>query len=251
MEEGLTKVADAKLFYRPIEVAIRWCGLIHLERKILSDTEPYLTQSSRTPIYPCIQQRIEILLDAILHNDLPYGCLGISVSSGEYIEPDFLTIRHTDLKQWFLKFRPSEKPAFLFDELERQIIASSETQTLYTALLAEIEILKMQIERNQTLLRKLEKERDFIVQENIKMASTLRHQRKPNARNERAYLQLIGSLVNLFLATTPSGKHYSLFTSQASIISALMAHNRNKAGFSQRTLEEKFAAARRSIDSSE
>ncbi|HEY0290685.1 MAG TPA: hypothetical protein VGC62_27390 [Pseudomonas sp.] len=40
---------------------------------------------------------------------------------------------------------------------------------------------------------------------------------------------------------------YSSFTSRASIISALMAHNRNKPGFSQRTLEEKFAAAKRSI----
>ncbi len=71
---------------------------------------------------------------------------------------------------------------------------------------------------------------------------------KLDKRAENTYLNIIGSLVELMLATTPSGNSYSSFNSQASIISALLANYENRYGIKQRTLEEKFAAAKRSTN---
>ena len=207
-----------------------------------------LGDQSRT--FPCIQQKLEILQDAIRHQELIYGCLGIAVTKGELIEPSFITIRHADLKSWFAQFRPTEKPDFLFDDLERQAI-SPYAVDMYRSLLVEIEICKTQYERSQTTLLKVQTERDALLRENIALMSKQRQAREPSERSERTYLRLVGALINLLLGKTPSRKPYSSFTSQASIISALMAHNRNKPGFTQRTLENKFAAAKRSIDDSE
>lgn len=247
MEEDFRSSPYAKLFYRPIEVAVRWCGLVHIEAQILSETDHTLPLGDQCRIFPCIQQKLEILQDAIRHQDLTYGCLGIAVTEGELIEPSFLTIRHADLKSWFSQFHPTEKPDFLFDELERQAI-SPYTVDMYRSLLVEIEICKTQHERSQTTLLKVQTEKDALLRENIALTSKLRQAREPSERSERTYLRLVGALINLLLGKSPSRKPYSAFTSQASIISALMAHNRNKPGFTQRTLENKFSAAKRSID---
>ncbi|MBW1248771.1 hypothetical protein I7860_18970 [Pseudomonas tolaasii] len=238
---------NSKLFYRPVEVAIRWCGLIKSEAKILREFNYLTIYGDLNQIYPCIEKKLEILWDAVNHSDLPYGCLGRTVPSGEYVEPILCTIRHSDLKMWFIEFWPNEKPAFLFDDLERQIALPSRLDA-YNLLLAEIEIHKIQHERTQALLLKFQKEKTSLLKENTALISKLRKRCKPSERTERAYLRVIGALILLMLGKSPSGKPYSSFTSQASIISVLMAHNRNKLGFSQRTLEDTFATANRSIN---
>ncbi len=64
---------------------------------------------------------------------------------------------------------------------------------------------------------------------------------------ETTYLNIIGGLLALMLGKSPAGKAQSVFDNQAAIISALLAHHANKPGIAQRTLEEKFAAAKRSL----
>jgi hypothetical protein len=49
------------------------------------------------------------------------------------------------------------------------------------------------------------------------------------------------------LGKTPAGKAQSVFKDQAAIIAALLARHEGKPGISQRTLEDKFAASRRSL----
>lgn len=249
MEVDKPRKTAFKVFYRPIEIAIRWCGLEECETQILSCASSYSGRAGESVLPKCVQEKLDILWDAILHRDLAYGHLGITTPADTYIEPELVTIRHVDLKCWLLKRYPLEKPAFLFNSLERATSASSSAD-LINPLLTEIEALETLRRLDQERTKKLEMEIAKLRGEHISLADSARKEKKPNGRKERANLQLIGALVNLCLAKTPSGKPYSRFTSQASIISALMAHNRNKAGFSQRTLEEKFAAARRSIDDS-
>lgn len=66
-------------------------------------------------------------------------------------------------------------------------------------------------------------------------------------RAETTYLNIIGGLLALMLGKSPAGKAQSVFDNQAAIISALLAHHADKPGIAQRTLEEKFAAANRSL----
>ncbi|KAB0466568.1 hypothetical protein HX787_28580 [Pseudomonas tolaasii] len=247
MDNKSLKLPHSKTFYRPIEVAIRWCDLLHLEAQIVSEADHLLLQRGYTHSYPCIQQKLEILWDAIRHQELPYGCLGVTVSSSEHVEPALLTIRHTDLKNWFTQFLSGEKPAFLFNDLERKSVLP-ETSDTYNFLLTEIEIYKIKQARTQSLLLELQEERDSLREKNIALTSELCVRGKPSERSQKNYLRLIGALLKLMLGKSPGGRSYSTLTSQASIISALIAHNRNKPGFSQRTLEEKFAAAKRCID---
>lgn len=74
------------------------------------------------------------------------------------------------------------------------------------------------------------------------------HDDKPlPPRAELTYLNIIGGLLELMLGKTPSGKSQSAYEDQAAIISALLVHHKGKSGIAKRTLEEKFAAAKRSL----
>lgn len=74
---------------------------------------------------------------------------------------------------------------------------------------------------------------------------------KPLAsRAETTYLNIIGGLLALMLGKSPAGNPQSVFDNQAAIISALLGHHADKPGIAQRTLEEKFAAAKRSLTGS-
>jgi hypothetical protein len=66
-------------------------------------------------------------------------------------------------------------------------------------------------------------------------------------RAETTYLNIIGAMLVLMLGKSPAGKPYSVFDNQAAIIDALLGHYEDKPGISERTLEDKFAAAKRSL----
>jgi len=251
MDEEIGNYPHAKLFYRPEEIAFRWCHLMALEQQILREVRHLQGFPNRKfKQWPCLDQKLEILWDAIRNNELLYGSLGITVKSGETVDLRYLTIRHTDLKQWFNQYHPLDKPEFLFTDIERQT-TSALTIDIYQALLIELEALKAQRDRNQLLLEELKTGREKLQQENIALLSRLRTTSPPSERSEKAYLRLIGALIDIMLGHSPGGNAYSSFTSQASIISILLAHNAGKQGFTQRTLEDKFAAAKRSVAGSE
>lgn len=247
MDEDCWPHPHAKLFYRPVEVAIRWCGLMDFESLITQQDLSPSVPSSRFKQWPCLAQKLDVLWDAIRHKELPHGCMGITNSSSEQVDPNLLTIRHNHLKSWISLYHPAEKPSFLFSELERSTLLPANFN-LCKELLIQIEFSNLRYAHDQSKLKELDTQRNELLQENALLKARSRDTQPPTQRSQKAYLCLIGALINLLLGHTPSGKSYSSFTSQASIISALMAHNRNKSGFTQRTLEEKFAAAKRSID---
>lgn len=67
-------------------------------------------------------------------------------------------------------------------------------------------------------------------------------------RAETTYLNIIGGMLALMLGKSPAGVPQSVYKSQAAIIDALLAHHENTHGITKRTLEEKFAAAKRSLN---
>jgi hypothetical protein len=69
-------------------------------------------------------------------------------------------------------------------------------------------------------------------------------------RAETTYLNIIGGLLGLLLGKSPAGKPQSVFENQATVIDGLLAHHDGKPGISRRTLEEKFAVAKRNLTAS-
>ncbi|KAA3624029.1 MAG: hypothetical protein DWQ08_10860 [Proteobacteria bacterium] len=76
---------------------------------------------------------------------------------------------------------------------------------------------------------------------------TLQNHLPMHPRSETTYLNIIGALVDVMLAQSPGGQRLSAFDTQADVINALLAHHEGKPGLSRRTLEDKFAAARREL----
>jgi len=66
-------------------------------------------------------------------------------------------------------------------------------------------------------------------------------------RAEATYLHIIGTMLELMLGQSPSGTPYSSFNSQESIATAMIAHHGELMGITDRTLQAKFAQARRKL----
>jgi hypothetical protein len=112
--------ALAKLHYRPIDAALRWCGLIEHELKILTAAgEAQYPPLGAFPLWPCLRSNIEAILDAIENGGLPHGRDGKTVTFGDHVAVARRTIRHSDLKAWMTKHHPDKKPKCLFDDVER------------------------------------------------------------------------------------------------------------------------------------
>lgn len=236
----------AKIFYRPIDAALRWCNLVRFETQILQAAWSYPKELKLLfPQWPCLQNNTELIYDAIRNGELPYGCFGISVPPGTSVEPNLLTVRHSDLRQWLTVYYPDQRPSFLF-------ASCGDTQgkislDVYFALQAERDALLR--ERDTLQRQRQDVEADLralgLEQENLK--SMVSSQERLSERSEQTYLQIIGALLNIFLDSSPAGKPLSVFKSQASIVDALTARHNGIPGLSKRTLDEKFAAANRSL----
>jgi hypothetical protein len=139
-----------KPYYRPIEAALRWCGLTKHEPEIIGAmssgelTPPF----NRFPQWPCLYLNTEKIVDAIRHSELPGGRDGVTVVDPSGVAKHRLTIRHSDLKKWMAATEPGKTPAFLFgeaglpDELHTANIAEKPLGTIErNTLLAIIAVL--------------------------------------------------------------------------------------------------------------
>ena len=103
-------------FYRPIEAAIRWCGLYVHEERILSELgEAFVPERGQFPQWPCLKVNAEKILYAMVNGELPFGRDGREVSILEDVADQRKTVGHHQLRAWMEKEYPQQRPAFLFD----------------------------------------------------------------------------------------------------------------------------------------
>lgn len=233
-----------KVCYRPIEAAIRLSGLARHEEEIVRLLKGRrLPEPEEFPQWPGLRFNAERIYDAILNRELRVAIDGIALEGDADLEQDGITIRHIDLKAWMRRHYPEERPRFLFSPLERRTSPIISVQTLQVLWL-ERHALKVRIEEREKELQQLRQQ--------------LRTPMKPateagasdgmlSERGETTYLNIVGGLLTLLLGTSPSGQPYSSFKSQEAIISALVALHGERLGIAQRTLEAKFAAAKRAL----
>lgn len=236
------------VFYRPIEAAIRWAGLRRHSREILSSISlpRNLPRTLDCPRWDELRLCTERIYDALVNGELPYGRNGITLNDETLLDSHELTVRHLDLKYWMQTHYPGHRPAFLFSRLER-IAHPVITLEAGQAMLVERQAMKAELELCRRELRNLmERHEELLNRSGVTPACD---QCSLSDRAEATYLHIIGSMLELILGRSPSGTPYSSFKTQEAIISALIAHRGGTMGITERTLNGKFAAARRKLGS--
>jgi hypothetical protein len=246
-ENDSCEAVQAYFTVYPVSVAAAlWCGIApaevqeHLDISTLSVRGIY-----QHPYIRCLEPRCRAIHDAI-----DKGLLPCSRENGKVVEEHVAVARRhvsrQHLKDWIAAQFPDDKPTFLFDDIERNT-HSAINKDAYQALQADRDALRARLEKAADEYRKLRAERDELITKNEQLVDQLRPEKDLGLRAETTYLNIIGGLVALFLMKTPAGKPHSVFKSQSALIDQLLA-NFKKSGVTKRTLEEKFAAANKSLE---
>ena len=188
----------------------------------------------------------ERIYDAIFNGELPYGCNGITQNDKVLWDSPDLTIRHVDLKRWMRDQYPEQRPAFLFSRRER-IAHPIITLETGQAMLVERKALKAELKQCRRQLEMLQKQH-HVLSNQIEVTPACNKYSITN-RAESTYQHIIGGMLDLMLGQSPAGTPYSCFKTQEAIVSALIAHHDGVMGITERTLNGKFAQARRRMRS--
>lgn len=232
-------VPRSKIAYRPMEAAIRWSGLTRHEPDILERLSGRsLPEPEEFPDWPALRLNAERIVDGIANRELRVAIRG--VTTAEAIEPEHpgLTIRHIELKIWMRRYYPEERPRFLFGRLERRTSPLVSLRAL-NALWLEREALKARLEQREAELKHLRQQLKARAEPDADDPLTL--------RSETTYQHIIGGLLTLIVRSSPSGQQNLSFKSQEAVISALTSRYGDRLGMAARTLQAKFAAARRAL----
>ena len=237
---------NTKTFYRPIDAALRWCNLTRYEAQIMhADWSRPENLATLFPRWPNLHIAVERILDAIRNGELPYGCLGVSVPLGSYVEPYQLTIRHSDLRRWMEIHYPDHKPSFLFESGEDT--SAKVSLGTFLSVKADRDELSRALKAQQQHIQEILGELQSIGLERDDLKALAKTNGQLSERSELTYHNMIGALVSLLLDHSPAGKPLSVFTNQAAIVDAIVARHKDVPGLSKRTLDEKFAVANRSL----
>lgn len=236
----------AKTFYRPIDAALRWCNLTRYEAQIVqADWSRPGNLETLFPQWPALHVATERILDAVRNGELPYGCLGIPVPLGSYVEPYQLTVRHSDLRRWMETHYPDHKPSFLFEAGEGA--PAKVSLGTFLSVKADRDELSRELKAQQQRFQEVLAELQSIGLERDDLKALAKTNGQLSERSELTYHNIIGALVSLLLDHSPAGKPLSVFTNQAAIVDAIVARHKDVPGLSKRTLDEKFAVANRSL----
>lgn len=142
-----------------------------------------------------------------------------------------------------------DKPAFLFDEIERKTHTAINVDA-FRALQADRDSLRTQLQKVQTDNENL----GYQVAALQKQISVLEAKDKagtePSERSEKTYLNIIGGLLALLLGKSPTGKPQSVFENQSAVISALLGHYGHVKGMGDSNLEKTLAQANKTLKDS-
>ncbi|MQT88116.1 hypothetical protein DYL61_16945 [Pseudomonas nabeulensis] len=236
----------SKVFYRPIEAAIRWAGLLRYKQDILSaiSSPRELPLTLECPRWDELRLCTDRIYDAIINQELSYGRNGITLNDEALLESDDLTVRHVDLKRWMRMHYPEHRPAFLFSRSER---IAHPVITLETgqALLVERQALKADLMQCRRQMQELQERYDGLLKQSTVIPAC--NQCPISDRAETTYLNIIGGMLELMLSQSPSGVPYSSFRTQEAIVSAMVANHGGAMGITERTLNGKFASAKRNL----
>lgn len=239
------------------QAAALWCGVPENQVEQIVDEATQLSTTGfgrsvwRHPKVPCLEARSRAIAEACEKRELPHGRDdGEPVREDDCVAYERRTFFGRNLKKWMEKAFPNEKPSFLFDDIE-QSTHTSISADAYRALKAEHDKLEKRLENAKSEFKKLRDEKVAIESERDSLKAMVDKIGSPGERAESTYLNIIGAMLDLMIGKSPGGQAHSIFTNQSAIIQALLGYHEGKQGIAARTLEEKFAEAKRSLKAAE
>ena len=157
--------------YTPIEAAIRWCELIQYEEEILKKTGNGTPGPDDFPQWPCLRINLLKILSATSGGKIEYALDGIVQQEGcwtypnvlsSYLSKGTLTIHRNALKYWIAENYPDQKPAFLFDEIERKTHAAINADS-FRALQVDRDAMKARLDDGISKYQNLKKTYDELL----------------------------------------------------------------------------------------
>lgn len=241
-------IPKSMVFYRPIEAAIRWAGLLRYLPMILAAiaSPRFLPPTLNCPRWNECRLYSERIYDGILNGELPYGQNGITLNDPKLLQSSDLTVRHVDLKRWMRTHYPEHRPGFLFSRGERMAHPFITMET-GQAILVERMALQAALEHARRQMLDLREQHDTLLKQSAMLLAS--NPCEISERAETTYLNIIGGMLTLMLGQSPSGVPYSAFKTQEALVSALVAHYGGTMGITERTLNGKFANARKYVRS--
>ncbi|WP_397458549.1 ATP-binding protein [Pseudomonas asplenii] len=234
-----------KVYYRPIEAAIRWNNLSRFEEQILA----HLNDRERPtpddfPRWPGLLLKVDRIFDGMLNGELPYGKSGITCDDPTLLDAPDLTIRHVDLKVWMERFYADERPRFLFSPPERRWLS----QATIKELLNDYHNLSQRLNEYTSQYQSLREENQALTLQ----ITDLQQKLQPDHLSERSrstLLNIIGGLLTALRGRSPKGVPFTRYESDGAIMELIIAHHLGHIGISERSMQKHFAAARRSLTS--
>ena len=199
----------------------------------------------RHPYLRCLEPRIRAIHTAIDTGELP-ACREGGRKTDDHVAYERRHVYGLDLKEWAKTIAPTERPAFLFDDIERKTHSVINAES-FQALQVDRDALAARLEKAKSEFPKLRQEKDELERINQSLQAIVNKMNAPGERAETTYLNIIGAMLELMLGKSPGGQNHSIFSNQAAIIQALLGYHEGKQGIAARTLEEKFAEAKRSL----
>jgi hypothetical protein len=135
--------------YYPVPAAaMLWCGVppddVQEELNRISQ-HPHIRGVFTHPFIPCFEVRCRIIHDAIESRTLPASRENGKVTD-DHIAPERRHVSREHLKAWIAKEHPADKPAFLFDEIERKTHAAINADA-FRALQADRDAARAELEQ--------------------------------------------------------------------------------------------------------
>jgi hypothetical protein len=174
-------------------------------------------------------------------------------ATDDHVAPERRHVSRKDLKTWIANEFPADKPAFLFDEIERHT-HSSITPDAYRALKAAHDAKEQKLLQANERIReteeakgKAETERDSLRAMVDSLTNKLSAADVPGARAEKTYLNIIAALLDCINGSLPGIERHPSFASEAKLIEEIDRLFDGYAGLSASNLSRKFPEAKRSI----
>ena len=239
----------------PVAAAL-WCGIPPGEIQEHLDASTQVHRAVyRHPYIPCLEPRCRAM-----HEAIDKGALLVSRENGksfdgttDHVAAERRHVTRQNLKEWIAREFPADKPAFLFDEIERKTHAAINADA-FRALQVDRDAARAELEKAESDAQKLRADAEatgFQISAMEKQIDALNSKLKaagaPDDRSETTYLNIIAALLDCIAGNLPNVEKHPSFTSEAKLIEAIDGHFRGYGGLSQSTLSRKFPAAKRSM----
>lgn len=235
-----------KTDYHPIEVALHWCNLGDHATEILAvafyNPDKLL---GLFPQWPYLHAYTERIYDAILRGELPAWYLGRQFHPDSNVNRAYITVRSPDLRGWVVRDYPDDMPRFLFD---------CNAQHLYCVSLGAHLAQKSELE---AAARELQKVRQTLAIRTAELESHISNlqavidhkdlSEEPSNASSLMHYLIIGALLAICAGKSPEGQVQSIYKDQSAIVTEILRRFANIRGLSKRTLDRKFAQARRCL----